>query len=215
MKAVSRLQLLGDRVFDAGNRLLGDDGGKQPGGIVAGELLPPEVPNFADERLQAGVDLTGPSASDPYRKAVPTLAPKKWVATHQDTIAEAVRVLGDSAHWVSAGPNETDVPGIGTAAVALEQSTDRLGASLPSPASAREGAHDLRLALLVAAESLRTLATPTKDQAALDESRRLRLIGERLWSAGSGLLVSGKTGRPSLYALPPSGVDPNLLHASG
>ena len=210
-KAVSRLQLLGDRVFDAGNRLLGDP---QLSGIVERAFLPPEVPNFAVEGLLPGERPDGPTLrADPYRKDAPTAAPGKWLSAHRSVITFAVGQIDDSSHWVASGATANEAGQLGSLATALEESTDRLADFVPSSQAAREGVHDLRLALLVTAESLRTLAGQ-QDETALAQARRLRLIGDRLWSVGSGLLVSDKAGTPSLYAVAPSGVDPQLLQMS-
>src|SRR5207237_10005167 len=67
LKRVSRIQLLGDRLFDAGTRLLGDVGS----GAVAEKRLPTEeVPDFRAAGLDAGRPASG-AAPAPAPSAAP------------------------------------------------------------------------------------------------------------------------------------------------
>jgi hypothetical protein len=109
-------------------------------------------------------------------------------------------------------------PGAADAAVgvpaSLERLAARLGGDVPDTRPGREGVHELRLAVLVQGESLRTLALG-HDPAAVEQAQRLRLIAEQLWDVARSLLVAGKAGGSSLYHLDPSGLDPDLLRTGG
>jgi len=212
LKRVSRIQLLGDRLFDAGTRLLGDVG---PGGAIAEKRLPTEeVPDFRAAGLDAGSTAPGPPpAAAPYGDQLAKVAPGEWVGRHRAGIAGIVAAFDRSVPWVTK-PGTADDARLRSAADYLETLAGGLGGDVPDSRLAREGALDLRLAALVEAESLRTSALG-HDPADIAQAQRLRLIAEQLWSLARGLLVSGRAGSASLYAVERSGLENSLLRTGG
>jgi hypothetical protein len=212
LKAARRLELLGERVFDAGHRLLRADGGGD--GIVVGRILPAEVPDFALEGLEPSEGASAPPLPAVGGKEPKALAPQDWFARQKGVLAGAVRLIDASVPWLSSPPAD---PGPARqAAAALEQVSRQLDGPRPAGLAAREGAQDLRLALLVLAESLRTPdSTAVAGDAQLDQTRRLRLIAENLWAPATRMLVSGRAGSLPRYELAPSGLDPAQLRTGG
>lgn len=213
LKAARRLQLLGDRLFDAGSRLLrGEESTERS--VEVSELLPPPVPDFADEALAAGEHAAGPTIPTATSPDQEVTSPSRWLKRHQSDIAGAVRKLSHPPDWWLQQHASSDV--LGMEAQSLEEQVGLLGAPLPAGHTAQEGLHGLRLALLIGAESIRALAWA--DDAGgpdLEASRRLWLLAERLWAVAGDLLVSAGVGTGSLYALTPSGLDPELLDPGG
>ncbi|MEW6470766.1 MAG: hypothetical protein AB1679_00670 [Actinomycetota bacterium] len=217
LKAIARMQLLGDRAFDAGNRLLaGREVNDLTVGIRVDRLLPSEVPDFAELGLQAEGGPAAIRAPEPADRKPEPIASDRWVADHRDAVSSAVGVLRDSIPWLLSAPGDAPSEAVRSAADKFEGLARSLGGPLPSTSAAAEGVHSLRLALLVASESLRSLP-PDGPGLGRDaqQSQRLRLIAEQFWGLATDLLVSGHAGTRSLYGLPPNGLDPELLRAGG
>lgn len=202
LKAARRLELLGERVFDAGHRLLRAEGGD---GIIVGRILPAEVPDFAQEGLEPSQGASAPPLPAAGGTESKPLGAREWIGRQKDVLAEGIGLIDASVPWLSSRPAD---PGpVRQAAAALEQVSRQLDGHRPAGLAAQEGAQDLRLALLVTAESLRTVE--------LEQARRLRLIAEHLWGSATTMLVSGGAGSRSRYELARSGLDPALLRTGG
>jgi hypothetical protein len=207
-RSARRLFLLGDRVFDSARRLhnLRD-------GLFREELIfPLEVPEFTKEGLHPDViapPTEGRSGfAEPTRPALPD---GEWLREAGDQLT-AVRVILDGV-----GPSYGRPPWGSSfvhSARRLEASALELGALRPADPLAQEGAVNLRLALLVQAESLRGLAGG-EDQTRITQANRLRLLGERLWRTGAELLDSAGLPASERLSVRPAPLDAGLLRQGG
>jgi hypothetical protein len=170
VKTLARLEALGDRVFDVGTRVLRSLGPAVDHGAVPVDRIPtPEVPDFRRDRLAAGAESPGASAPQPVGGQAQPITPAAWAARHRAAIVDAARIL-------------VDEPATATAAQRLEEAARGMEGDVPNTPAGREGAHALRLSLLVGAESLR---------APLEAGQELRLISDRLWDLSLRLLSDG------------------------
>jgi hypothetical protein len=206
LHAVRRLQMLGDRSFDGGNRLLPER--HRDGGLEVRRILPPAVPDFRALGLDGGADRAGPVPPVADESAEPRVDPQRWLALHGHHLQEAVNSLADSAHRIVAGgpPDETDAAARRPAAVA-----EALAGPLPNTVAA-EGVHVARLSLLVSSEALHSLAAGT-GAAGQDQARRLHHIAERLWSLGRDLLAFGGVDH-GVLSVPRGGIPPQASKAA-
>jgi hypothetical protein len=98
-------------------------------------------------------------------------------------------------------------------AARLDAAGAGLGEAVPEKPVGRQGDVALRLALLVQAESLRVAASPAQDGAA-PIARRLRLIGDQLWTLGAEMLRAAGAKLPE-DGIGDPGLDPGLLREGG
>jgi hypothetical protein len=207
-RAGLRIFELADRVLDQGNRVLALHGPIQPDL----RTLPAEVPDFSKENLQPGaVGPVTPEGSGFAEKNEPQVSAPDWSARQRPPLEEAMASLRRAAGTYGDMPLTQAV--LGELAAEFDAAGARLGESVPDSPVGREGDLALRLALLVQAESLRTIASPAQD-GAIPVARRLRLIGDRLWSLGTDLLDRADVTVPQAGVGDP-GLDRSLLFQGG
>jgi hypothetical protein len=204
-----RVYDLADRVFDQAKRVLNLHGDLQLGE----QTLPAPVPDFVGENLQ-------PGASGPVRPEGagfagdddPQLPVQDWVARFTPVLARAMADLREAAgEAYGAAPASTAT--LEDLAGRLDSASAELATAVPAVPAGREGVVALRLALLVESESVRSAASPDSDGGSVI-ARRLRLIGERLWGVGSGLLSGAGVSLPA-GGIGDAGLDASLLGEGG
>ena len=207
-RAGLRMYGLAERVVDQANRVLALDGAVQPDL----RTLPAEVPDFSRENLQPGA--SGPAAPEGSgfaERNEARLSARSWSERNTHTLKGAMATLRRASTTYGASP--LSGAELGNLATELAAASGGLGESVPDSPVGREGDLALRLALLVQAESLRTAASPAQD-GATPVSQRLRLIGDRIWSLGAGLLTRADVTLPKAGIGDP-GLDQGLLFEGG
>jgi hypothetical protein len=202
-----RLLLLGDRAFDVGRRLLRRYDGVEPETLV----FAAPVPDFAKEGLDP--DHPGPAAdgrSGLEPTTTPTVPDDRWLSRN-GTVLGAARDALDNDRGLYRGQGDPSGAAVADARQ-LEAASAGLAQPIPTSKEAAEGVVALRLALLTTGQSLRGLHNA--DQGVLSAAR-LRLIGERLWTAGTTLLARSGIGVRAFPHTNDAGIDPGLLLAGG
>ena len=201
-----RLLLLGDRAFDVGRRLLRRYSGAEPETWV----LAAAVPDFAKEGLdpdQPGPPAAGRSGLEPT--STPTVPDDRWFSRSRSVLETARDVL-DNHDGLYQGQGDPSGAAVADARQ-LEAASTRLAQPIPTSRQAAEGVVALRLALLTTGQSWRG---HHNDPGVLSAAR-LRLIGERLWTAGANLLARSGIQVPAFPAATDAGIDPGILWAGG
>ena len=206
-----RLLLLGDRTFDVGRRLLLPY-------EVRGEgehwVFPLAVPDFAKEGLDPdhpGPPADGRSGFEPA--GIPSVADSQWMKREGPEVETALRVLGQVRSLFYTGPR--DPATLDTADEgrhALVSASTSLAQPVPSSQAAAEGVVALRLAMLTEVEALDALHWVGADQ---QEPARLRLIGEQMWTLGTGLMQGAGMPTDRIRSVTDPEADPGLLLAGG
>jgi hypothetical protein len=204
-----RIYGLADRVMDQAKRLLDLHGDLQLGT----QTLPAEVPDFVGEHLQPGAaGPVAPEASGFAEKNEPRRSARQWSEQYAGPMGSAMAALRQAAGTYGAAPLPAAT--LEQLATELDAASAGLGAVVPDTPQGREGSVALRLALLVQSESLRVAASPVAQDGALPIARRLRLIGDQLWSLGAGLLHTRGATLPE-GGIGDPGLDAALLRQGG
>ncbi|HZQ27313.1 MAG TPA: hypothetical protein VFA94_06415 [Acidimicrobiales bacterium] len=210
VKSLDRLALTSDRIFDAAKRLLDHDGLSFEREIVVQRDLPSEVPRFGLEGLAPNSD-SGPSpGGSGWAGQRPSTSPGAWQSRNSRPLERAVSVLDRTSAAYGKAPLPPTLP---TDAAALDAIVGELDGPVPSTNAGAEGTFDIQLALLVHAESLRTLTGG--GPGAVDQARRLRLVADRLWSVAVQLLGRGSVGLAGLGTPSDPELDAALLLPGG
>src|SRR5581483_7457016 len=168
-------QLLRDRVFDVGRRLLAAR--QTSTEDIRG--LPDSVPNFRAEGLDPSQDNDPehvvPQPSPPVESGSDAVS-SQWASQHRTGLARARATL------------ELALSGAPTPPSGLDELVSQLGSTSPTRPEAAEGVTLLRLSLLTMAESLRHQGATTNDPAV----DRLRLVAQRQWGLAATLLQNAR-----------------------
>jgi hypothetical protein len=203
-RAGYRYHLVSERLFDSAYRLLNQQGDLRDGKLY----FPAAVPDFR----AAGLDpdkpakTLGPQAE--IERPVPTVPAEQWFSPQNPVLAGALHVYAaTAASYGSAAPQQA------ATAAKLTKLAAELGGSVPATTPAREGSVATRLSLVVLGESLRP---QTGNGEAPRAAARLRMIAERLWSAGLAA-ASEEIPASSQAALSPAkaALDEGLLRRGG
>lgn len=212
VRSAARLRLLADRTLDLGKRVVRAGGG---GGGTArpASILPEPVPDFtrAEDQctvpvpVQGYTTLTDDSSGSAWHR---------WISQHRATLTAAVATLDNQP-----GAGDARAPSGGPAPALtgdLRAASASLAGAEPEPASTGQGTNAIRLALLVDAEAACAKPTSgTTDDRAVSQERRLRVIGDSLWSVGARLVVHGGHRWPEGLYPRPTELDPTALRTGG